>query len=73
MNDLKTEIESSHKKVFYLLRNYNSFLRSIQERVPIFYFLNKKYNFKGEVLELGAGSCWLSALMSKIPEVKKNS
>ena len=70
MNDLETEIRSSRKKVLYLLRNYNSFLRSIQERVPIFYFLKKKYNFKGEVLELGAGSCWLSALVSKVPEVK---
>jgi len=30
----------------------------------------KKYNFKGEVLELGAGSCWFSALISKTPEIK---
>jgi len=70
MSDLKTEIKSSHKKAFYLSHNYNLFLKSINQRVPIFYFLKKKYNFKGEVLELGAGSCWFSALVSKIPEVK---
>ncbi|MEA2098117.1 MAG: class I SAM-dependent methyltransferase [Patescibacteria group bacterium] len=70
MNDIETEIKSSHKKTIYLSHNYDSFLKSVQARAPIFYFLKKKYNFKGEVLELGAGSCWLSALMSKIPEVK---
>ena len=70
MNNLETEIESSRKKVFYLSHNYDSFLRSIQKRVPIFYFLKKKYNFKGEVLELGAGSCWLSALISRNAEIK---
>ena len=57
MNNLKTEIESSRKKIFYLSHNYDSFLKSIDRCVPIFYFLKKKYNFKGEVLELGAGSC----------------
>lgn len=70
MNNLETEIISSRKKVFYLSHNYDSFLRSIQKRVPIFYFLKKKYNFKGEVLELGAGSCWLSALISRNAEIK---
>ena len=70
MNDLETEIKSSDKKASYLLHNYNSFLKLINQRVPIFYFLKKKYNFKGEILELGAGSCWLSALISKITEVK---
>lgn len=70
MNDLKTEVEASHKKVFYLSRNYDLFLKSIKKRVPIFYFLQQKYNFKGEILELGAGSCWFSALISKIPKVQ---
>ena len=70
MNNLKTEVESSDKKTSYLLHNYNSFLKLINQRAPIFYFLNKKYNFKGEILELGAGSCWFSALVSKIPKVK---
>jgi len=70
MSDLKAEIKSSRKKAFYLSHNYASFLKSINQCTPIFYFLKKKYNFKGEVLELGAGSCWLSALISKIPEVK---
>ena len=70
MNDLKAEKKSSCKKAFYLSHNYDSFLKSINQCAPIFYFLKKKYNFNGEVLELGAGSCWLSALMSKISEIK---
>ena len=46
MNDLKTEIGSSYKKVFYLLYNYNSFLRLVQVRAPIFYFPMKKLNLQ---------------------------
>ena len=67
----KNEKESSHKKAMKLSRNFNSFLKSVKRRIPIFRFLREKYNFKGEVLELGAGSCWLSALISKEPEVKE--
>ena len=67
----KDEKESSRKKAIELSHNFNSFLRVIKRRIPIFRFLQKKYNFKGEVLELGAGSCWLSALMSKLAKVEK--
>ena len=68
---IKNEKESSHKKAIELSHNFNSFLMSVKQRIPIFHFLRKEYNFKGEVLELGAGSCWLSALISKEPQIKK--
>lgn len=68
---LKNEKESSRKKAIELSRNFNSFVRVVKQRTPIFRFLREKYNFKGEVLELGAGSCWLSALVSKLPKIKK--
>jgi len=65
------EKEYSRKKSLDIKKNFRKFLNEIiKERVPIFYSLRKKYSFKGEILELGAGSCWLSALISKIPEVK---
>lgn len=65
------EKEYSNKKALGIKNNFDRFLKEIiKQRVPIFYSLCKKYDFKGEILELGAGSCWLSAQISKIPEVK---
>lgn len=65
------EKEYSRKKSLNIKSDFQKFLKEvIKQRAPIFYSLNKKYIFKGEILELGAGSCWLSALISKIPEVK---
>jgi len=42
----------------------------INKRVPLISEVKKKINFDGEILEIGAGSCWLSAELSKIPEVR---
>lgn len=68
---LEKEKEYSKKKALNIKNNFGGFLKIItRQRVPIFYSLREKYNFEGKVLEIGAGSCWLSTLISKIPEVK---
>lgn len=42
-------------------------------RLQILPYLYKNYHLKisGDVLELGAGSCWLTAELSKLPQVTK--
>ena len=71
MKSLEKEKQSSNEKANILVNNFDDLLKSVKKQVPIFYFLQEKYDFKGEILELGAGSCWFSALVSKLPEVEK--
>jgi ubiquinone/menaquinone biosynthesis C-methylase UbiE len=40
-------------------------------RLPIFFEINKRFSFSGVGLELGAGSCWLSSLISRQKNVQK--
>lgn len=62
----------SQKKSIGIKNNFQNFLKEIiLQRMPIFRALQKKYNIEGEILDIGAGSCWLTALISKIPKVKK--
>jgi ubiquinone/menaquinone biosynthesis C-methylase UbiE len=53
-------------------RNEKEWLRSLQEELPRFIpFLKEKcgLEFKGRILEIGAGGAWLSAELSKLPRV----
>lgn len=43
---------------------------TIMNRVPIVSELKKYIEFKGNLLELGAGSCWFSTELSKIQQVQ---
>lgn len=70
-NELDNEKKSSDAKADILDENFDKFFQEIKERIPIFSFLADNYKFEGEILEIGAGSAWLSALISKIPEAKK--
>jgi len=45
--------------------------QGIVNRVPIIMALKKEVTFIGNILEIGAGSCWFSAELSKIPQVKE--
>lgn len=69
MQNLENEIRSSKQKAEMLQKNFKNFYKRVEERKPIFDYLNSKYTFKGDVLEIGAGSCWLSALISRNPKV----
>jgi len=72
LDALAKEIAHSSKKTNWIKNNFDVFLKDINNcRLPIFDNLQRKYNFFGEVLEVGAGSCWLSALISKTPGVRK--
>src|SRR5438067_2040903 len=49
-----------------------AWLRSLQEELPKFIpFLIRKcgLEFRGRILEIGAGGAWLSAELSKLPKV----
>lgn len=70
-NELDNEKKSSDAKADILDENFDEFFQEIKKRIPIFSFLADSYKFKGEILEIGAGSAWLSALISKIPETRK--
>jgi ubiquinone/menaquinone biosynthesis C-methylase UbiE len=53
-------------------RNDKEWLRSLQEELPRFIpFLQQKcgLEFRGRILEIGAGGAWLSAELSKLPRV----
>lgn len=72
VDTLQKEIEYSSKKAEWINNNFDIFSNEItSRRLPIFQHLIENYNFHGRVLEIGAGSAWLSALISRIPEVKK--
>jgi ubiquinone/menaquinone biosynthesis C-methylase UbiE len=72
MDCLSKEVSCSYIKALALKNDLDNFLNIIKkQRVPIFNSLRKNCNFKGEILEVGAGSCWLSALISKVPAVRK--
>ncbi len=71
MNNLQVEIEYSSKKADWIKNNFNTFLKDIERRLPIFYTLKARYDFHGEILEIGAGSSWLSASISRTPAVRK--
>jgi ubiquinone/menaquinone biosynthesis C-methylase UbiE len=50
----------------------NAWLRSVEEELPRFIpFLTRKcgVKFRGRILEIGAGGAWLSAELSKLPNV----
>jgi ubiquinone/menaquinone biosynthesis C-methylase UbiE len=64
-------IKHSAQKADWIKNNFDVFLETIQERLPIFENLAVRCNFQGEILEIGAGSAWLSALISKMPGVRK--
>ena len=54
------------------LEGNEEWLRSVQEELPRFIpFLTRKcgLEFRGRVLEIGAGGAWLSAELSKLPNV----
>lgn len=70
-NNLQREIKYSSKKADWIKYNFDVFSEDIHRRLPIFHSLKSKYDFHGKILEIGAGSCWLSALLSKIPAVRK--
>lgn len=42
----------------------------VNQRIPLINQIEQEINFKGKILEIGAGTCWLSAELSKIPTVK---
>ena len=44
---------------------------AIIARTPIVAELDKDVEFAGNILEIGAGSCWFSAELSKIPRVQR--
>ncbi len=71
MDNLQKEAGYSSKKADWIKNNLDIFSKDIQRRLPILYNLKARYDFHGEILEIGAGSSWLSALISKIPAVKK--
>ena len=53
-------------------RNEKEWLRSLQKELPRFIpFLKEKcgLEFRGRILEIGAGGAWLSAELSKLPRV----
>src|SRR5215470_8166036 len=53
-------------------RHSARWLRSLQEELPKFVpFLTRKcgLEFRGRILEIGAGGAWLSAELSKLPKV----
>ncbi|MBU4338870.1 methyltransferase domain-containing protein [Patescibacteria group bacterium] len=71
LDTIAKEIAYSSKKTNWIKSNFDVFFKEIECRLPIFNNLREKYNFHGEILEIGAGSCWLSALISKTPGIRK--
>lgn len=55
---------------FGTVENWISAMRVEKYGIPDF-LRSKGICFKGSILELGAGSCWLSALLSKCPDVQE--
>lgn len=43
----------------------------INKRVPLLSKVKEEINFFGKILEIGAGSCWLSAELSKIAKIHR--
>lgn len=41
----------------------------VNHRIPIFDQLTKQVNFHGRILELGSGTAWFSACLSRLPNV----
>lgn len=71
MDEIANEIKYSRQKADWIKNNLDIFYKDIRRRLPILRNLKAKYDFHGGVLEIGAGSSWLSALVSRIPAVKK--
>src|SRR2546430_6115195 len=56
--------------------NEEEWLRSLQQDLPKFVpFLTKKcgLEFRGRILEIGAGGAWLSAEISKLPRSEEHT
>jgi len=52
--------------------NLKKWVRHIENiRLPIFFHVQKYIHFHGAIIELGAGTCWLSANLSRIPTVSQ--
>lgn len=51
-------------------KNLKKWVKHIENiRLPIFSYIQKRIRFQGTVIELGAGTCWFSAHLSRLPTV----
>ena len=71
MTFLTKEKYSSDNKAVILENNFHEFMKKVRYRLPIFTFISRQYKLQGTVLEIGVGSAWLSASLSKITDINK--